>query len=241
MEHVETLPIRAFYNWTCLYDVSLPPKMSHISDSVFYGAINLTELKLSKGIKSIGKYAFSGCQSLKTISIPAWATISSYAFQHCANLETITIPDRISNYAFAGCNSLKEIYINNPLVTPIDEDAFTTSAYNYATLYVPEGMSDLYSRRMGWRNFFFIKEWDAPDYIEENVKEIPSLQIEANEGVLIIQSISNGIPVSVYNVTGAQVGYAVAADGNVVMSTNMKKGDVAIVKIGQQTKRVIMK
>lgn len=65
--------------------------------------------------------------------------------------------------------------------------------------------------------------------------------VAATVSNLSIQGVSDGIPVAAYNVERVQIGYAVAADGNVVMNTNMKKGDVAIVKIGRQTKRVIMK
>ena len=230
-----------FRNCARLKNVILPEKLKAIEDGTFLGCTSLEKIDIPLNVKLIGLFAFSYCQSLKTIQIPAWATISSYAFEHCANLETITIPDRISNYAFAGCQSLKEIYINNPLLTPIDEETFTTTAYDYATLYVPEGTSDLYKRRRGWLNFFFIKEWDAPDNMEESVWKVSSLKVETEKGKLTIQGVPNGSPISVYNMAGMQVGYAVSVGEETIVYTNLQVNDVAIVKVGAETMKIVIK
>ena len=68
-------------------------------------------------VKSIGKWAFESCISLKSIIIPdSVKSIGDSAFIDCISLESIVIPDSvkcIGEWAFAGCTSLKSIIISN--------------------------------------------------------------------------------------------------------------------------------
>jgi len=62
-------------------------------------------------VTSIGNDAFSSCNSLTSITIPANVTsIGNSAFKDCKSLETITIPESVTsigNSAFKDCKSLK--------------------------------------------------------------------------------------------------------------------------------------
>ena len=89
--------------------------------------------------------------------------------------------------------------------------------------------------------FLFYQRVGCPNHIDKDIREISSLQIETNRGALTIQGIPNGIPVSVYDVIGAQVGYAVSIDGKAVVYTNLQKGDIAIVKVEDNTAKVVVK
>ena len=59
---------------------------------------------------SIGDYAFAGCDSLTSVTIPDSVTsIGHGAFRGCNSLTSIVIPDgvtRIGNNAFYSCDSL---------------------------------------------------------------------------------------------------------------------------------------
>lgn len=70
------------------------------------------------GVRTIGKGAFWGCQTLERIVIPESVTeIGQDAFHHCRKLTTITIPDSVTSIgysAFLYCSNLKEVRINHP-------------------------------------------------------------------------------------------------------------------------------
>lgn len=105
---------------------------------------------IGNGVTSIGKWAFSYCDSLESVTIPdsvtiigwgaffscdglesvafgnAITNIGEFAFSECMSLENITIPDsvtKISDYAFRLCLSLKNIVIGKG-VTSIGTEAF---------------------------------------------------------------------------------------------------------------------
>ena len=90
---------------------------------------NLVALDLSGlvDVTSIGDQAFSRCDSLSSITLPASVTdIGGLAFNQCSSLKSITIPDgvtSINEQAFYGCSSLSSITIPSS-VTEIGACAF---------------------------------------------------------------------------------------------------------------------
>ena len=86
-----------------------------------------TSYAIPEGILSIGKGAFSGCDSLTGITIPDSVTaIGEWAFSGCSSLRGVTIPDSVTTIgdcAFGWCDSLTSITIPDS-VTTIGEDVF---------------------------------------------------------------------------------------------------------------------
>ncbi|MBR6752968.1 MAG: leucine-rich repeat domain-containing protein, partial [Clostridia bacterium] len=70
-------------------------------------ALTASEYQVPKGIRSIGEQAFSGCDSLTSITLPEGLTrIGDYAYSGCYSLTGITLPEgltRIGDYAFSDC------------------------------------------------------------------------------------------------------------------------------------------
>ena len=85
----------------------------------------------------IGNYAFRGCTSLTSITIPEGVTkISGTAFYKCTSLTSITIPDSVTlidGSAFRDCSYLASVTIGNG-VTEIGEGAFYNCS-NLKTVY----------------------------------------------------------------------------------------------------------
>ena len=78
-------------------------------------------------VLSIGSGAFSGSQTLRTLSIPdGISIISSHAFSNCPNLTSVEIGSGVSyigSNAFGGCSSLERVYFKGSLEN-IEPDAF---------------------------------------------------------------------------------------------------------------------
>ena len=106
----------------------------------FFGE-KVEEYVLGPDVKSIGRYAFSGCTGLKTIVLSE-------------NM------DRIRDNAFEGCDELEEIHILNPEPPIVLENSFSQDAYKYAVLYVPEGSQEVYKADEVWKKFSRVRTTD---------------------------------------------------------------------------------
>ena len=120
-------------NWDKNHDGELSySEASAVSDiGTVFGWSEITsfdELQYFTGLTSIGEYAFGGCSSLTSVTIPNGLTsIGDNAFAYCSALTSVIIPNNVSSIgggAFSGCSSLTFITIPNS-VTSIGDWAFS--------------------------------------------------------------------------------------------------------------------
>ena len=95
---------------------------------MFYGCSSLQSVDLSKvQVTALGEYAFSGCSSLTSVSLPnGFTTISQSMFRGCSSLPAIDLPGTVTTigqYAFYGCSQLQGIAIPAG-VTSMGNEAF---------------------------------------------------------------------------------------------------------------------
>ena len=80
-----------------------------------------------KPVTSVGRSAFSGCNSLAAVTIPDSVTrIGLDAFYKCSSLTTITMPDGVTILgadAFSFCTSLTEVTMPNSFCLLYTSDA----------------------------------------------------------------------------------------------------------------------
>ena len=113
-------------NWD-VRKVVIEDGVTSIGKYAFSKCESLTNITISDSVTSIGDYAFEWCSRLTNITIPDSVTsIGSYAFSECSRLTNITIPDSVTSigsYAFSECSRLTSITIPDS-VTSIGNSAF---------------------------------------------------------------------------------------------------------------------
>ena len=104
-----------------------------INSKAFSGCNTLTSITIPDSVTSIDREAFDGCTNLTDVNIPdSVTTIGLYAFYDCKSLATITIGKNVSlikESAFYNCTGLKSIYCNCT-TPPVIEDFVIFYDYN---------------------------------------------------------------------------------------------------------------
>ena len=89
---------------------------------------DIKRIIIGDGATTIGEYAFAGCSSLTSVTIPnSVTTIGSSAFYDCSALTSVNIPNSVTEIggsAFSGCSALTSVNIPNS-VTEIGGSAFS--------------------------------------------------------------------------------------------------------------------
>ena len=94
------------------------------------------------GITSVGKYAFSDCTKLSTVSLPNAASVGDGAFSKCTGLTSVSLlkATSIGAWAFSGCTGLGSVSLpagltsigNNPFAGCVNLSAITVDSGNAA-------------------------------------------------------------------------------------------------------------
>ena len=108
-------------------DLSEATGLTEIGRWAFSGCSSLTSISIPSSVEYIGLMAFDGCDSLTSISIPEGVkAIEDHAFSGCSGLTSISIPssvEYIGDFAFQDCSGLTSIDIPEG-VTTIEAGAF---------------------------------------------------------------------------------------------------------------------
>ena len=124
----------------------------------------------------IAEYAFNGCKSLTSITIPNSVTsIERETFSGCSSLTSVKIGSgvtSIGNYAFDGCDKLYEVYCYTPEPPTAYESSF--SQYN-AFLYVPCDSKKAFMLDDVFGNFKYI------ECVESDANAVDNVTIRQND------------------------------------------------------------
>ena len=142
-----TVTYKAYEQWNYFSDytgeVSIP-------GSVTYNGTTYS-------VTSIGNYAFCGCSSLTSVTIPESVTsIGEYAFLDCSGLTSVTIGSSVTSIdrgAFYECSSLTDVYCLAEEVPETKTQVFWFLPIGSATLYVPAASVEAYKSTAPWSGF----------------------------------------------------------------------------------------
>ena len=153
---VNQINFSAFNNCNSLTSV-------YISDLAAWCAINFKDI-LANPLRTAR--LFLAGSEVKDLVIPNTVTsISSFAFSGCNSLTTVTIPNsviRIGDSAFSDCTQLKTVVCEAATPPQLGASVFDTSG-TILKLIVPKGKKSAYQSADGWSNFNKIIELGEED------------------------------------------------------------------------------
>ena len=110
-----------------IHEVEIVLKDNLIGDYAFNGCSSLTSITIPDSVISIESSAFSGCTGLTSVTIPNSVTsIEDLAFNGCTSLTSITIPSSVTSIGygvFQNCSALTSVTIPES-ITSIGGSAF---------------------------------------------------------------------------------------------------------------------
>ena len=98
--------------------------------------------------------------------------------------------------------------------------------------------SDVATATLCW-----IDQQPAAEGLADGIANVPAkaMLIQSNGGQLTIEGTNDDERITVYSINGTQAGSAISNDGSAVINTNLQPGNVAIVKIGEKSVKVVVK
>jgi hypothetical protein len=89
--------------------------LSCIAEFAFHSCSSLSSIFIPSSVEKLGKWCFSGCKSLSTVTFESGSQLSSIAesaFRYCSSLSSIFIPssvEMLGKECFSFCKSLSTV------------------------------------------------------------------------------------------------------------------------------------
>ena len=214
---VTSIGYGAFINCIGLTSVTIPNSVTSIGEYAFDGCIGLTSVTISNSVTSIGEGAFSNCTGLTSVTIPNSVTSIEYcafsgcsgltsvtipnsvtsieygAFSGCSGLTSVTIPNSVTSIrtrAFAKCSNLENVYCYAEKIRYADDDIFSDSYIEYATLHVHSSAITYFQTTKPWSEFGTIKTLEGTS-VETKKCETPTISFV--DGKLTFSCATEGV------------------------------------------------
>lgn len=156
--------------------VSIPSNVSYkeqsyavtfIDSYAFSQCESLKSVTIPNGVKRIGDGCFQDCENLSSVSLPEGLNkLESGVFRNCINLSSITLPEglnKLENEVFRDCINLSSITFPEDL-TEIGFACFWC-CYNLSSVYLPEGLKII--REDAFRNCKGLTSITIPQNVTE--------------------------------------------------------------------------
>ena len=117
-----------------------------------------------------------------------------------------------------------------------------TATYEISVYATKSGYtnSDVATATLVWTDAIFTETTPStPSSAKAIVESIPVL-ISVQNGTITVKGEQNGLPLTVYTADGKMLGSATMKDGQASISTNLQRGEIAIVKVGSKSVKIKM-
>ena len=169
------------------------------------------------------------------------------------NLDTLVLTNAVSTIsgAFEG-TTIKELFVEQEKPMKVSEEStFTAKTYLSGILHVPDGSKEIYSVSPIWENFVNIVDdivLDCPSegQLEENgvgviSLSLQSIRIESFDGVIVLCGLKDDVETVVYDVWGNELVKSIAVNGTVTFDMSAVLGNVVVIKVGDNSIKVVVK
>ena len=116
-----------------------------------------------------------------------------------------------------------------------------TATYNISVYAMKSGYvnSDVATATLVWTEAIFTETTEPSTSAKAVTESIPVL-ISAQNGTITVRGEQNGLPLAVFTADGKMIGSATMKDGQASISTNLQRGEIAIVKVGSKSVKIKM-
>lgn len=143
-------------------------------------------------------------------------------------------------------NCLTEGAVCQSTITDSDIKSYSSNEIQLSLTY----NISVYATKPGYENseiasatLCWVDSEPKTEGVENSVAQIrgKSILIQSHDGLLSINGVENGQNIYVYNTTGTMVGSAKSVGETTCINTGIRRGEIAIIKIGEKTVKYMMK
>ena len=229
---VESLPDYCFANLNIKH-LTIPAGVKELGKSCLRIG-NLEELRIEDSNQPLYWSSYNNLPNLKELYYGRNLTIeqNNTAFNECTKMMTLSIGENVTDFysvRFAG--DLQTVYNYAKIPATLSQSTFNSRTFLNATLFVPSGSVDAYSKAEVWKNFWEIKEWDSSG-ISDVLSKVQKLKI-VPDGIIC----TSGGLINIFSINGIKVYSCCAASDEFI---TLDSG-LYIVQYGNMTQKIVVK